>query len=1292
MATVYRAHQPSMERYVAVKVIYQELADETGREQFQREARLIARLEHPHILPIYDFDGQSRPPYIVTRYLGGGTLKDALSHLAPNAIASPMHWRTGLRWLSQIGEALDYAHRQGITHRDIKPSNIILDRELNAFLADFGIALLSDELTALSGGEVLGTPMYAAPEQAIGSPEIGPAADLYALAVVAFEIFTGTLPFEADSLSDLLLKHAHEPPPPITRRNPALPSKFDQVMLKGLAKPPLERYPSARALVEAISFALGLTFSRPLTLSENRVSAVETPLEQNKVITVLCADAADFAAWATEQPAASHLLTRLWDKLIPLAQEHGGQVLERGEDTLTVAWGVTTTNEDDPEQAVRVGLLWHEHAGTMLAEAETALSVGAHTGPATLTRQLNLPTYTVTGPALLLAQRLAENAEGAVLISLDTARPVQGIFDLTPEAPLKARGRKEPLIIYRVAAIKKRAFHLGFHGVEGMETPFVGREGDLKLLQRAFLTTVDDAEAQTVTLLGEAGLGKSRLLTEFTRWVDLHPTSTWLFQGRATPTTVTRPYALLRDVLSSRFEILDNDPPITVQHKMQHGLTELLSAAPEIRVEAWQEMVDLVGYLVGFEFPESPYVAGLRGDPKQLAARARQLAARMWAAAAAQSPVMIQIEDAHWADTASLELFHAIARENPRLPILLLVLARPGFFEAHPAWAGGLDTLRRGATPNQHLIELRPLDRHDSRDLARTLLRPIPELPRELRDLLVDRAEGNPLFMEELVKMLIEDRVILKVSAEVWRVEASRLAHLRVPTSLVSLLQARLDTLLAPEKAVLQRAAVVGKVFYDSALRALDTYDDLELGNLDPVLDKLVERGFVHRRGGSAFAGSREYVFAQAMLREALYAALPTRQQRRYHSGVAAWLNAISGERRGEYLALIAEHYEKAGETPRAITALREAGEWALNLSAFAEAKEYFARGLVLARAWLQNATPALTPLTRTPTAHDDTLHKLSLEIRLGEAHQHLAEYEAAQQHLHSALATARELGATAQVALALSLLGDVAFGQGDFAACNRYNTEILSLTQTLGDQFLLARVLFQLGYVAWRMGTPETARQYFTQCRALARAIGDQHRELYAINGLGIAARLENQLDHSEAYFQEALALALKLGNRERAMTALNNLGTIADERPHFPAALDNYRRALAIAQEIGSQDSAALLLLNLANTLIKVDQFDEARRCTKDGLALALRLGATPWVLWGLLVHARFAAVQGDVPRALALLGLADRHPTANNDLRRNMQNLIHQCGIDPALVEPGMAKGAELNFETTLKELTE
>jgi serine/threonine protein kinase/uncharacterized protein YgiM (DUF1202 family) len=272
MATVYRAFHPSMERYVAVKIIHQALAqDQAGKERFRQEARLITRLEHPHLLPVYDYSPDNDPPYIVMRYLEGGTLKDVLEVkkiLPLNEVAYLMR---------QIASALDYAHRNGIVHRDIKPSNIMVDADGNGYLADFGIARIRGEQGMTQTGFAVGTPGYMSPEQGMGVADITGATDVYALGVMGFEMLTGQSPYTGDTPMAVLMKHIQNPIPSAISFNKDLPEAIDEIFAKALAKEATDRYDTAGEFAAELStlVAKGDINRNPENIRTVAVKAIE---------------------------------------------------------------------------------------------------------------------------------------------------------------------------------------------------------------------------------------------------------------------------------------------------------------------------------------------------------------------------------------------------------------------------------------------------------------------------------------------------------------------------------------------------------------------------------------------------------------------------------------------------------------------------------------------------------------------------------------------------------------------------------------------------------------------------------------------------------------------------------------------------------------------------------------------------------------------------------------------------------------------------------------------------------
>lgn len=1279
MAAVYRAHQQSVERDVALKVILRDIAgDPAAIQRFQREAKLIARLEHPHILPVYDFDGGHSPPYIVMRYLEGGTLKDWM-------IQGRLPHYEVVHLLQQICSALDYAHRQGIIHRDIKPSNILIDREGNAFVSDLGLARLTihdfEGKQITETGMLMGTPDYMSPEQAMGIDEIDPRSDIYALGVMLFEMLSGSLPFTAVSGTLMLMQHIQTPPPSILDFDPTLPPAIEGILLRVLAKDREDRYQSALEFGEAASEALGITTKRSLMRSHN-LSAQHPQLlekgdsritlsEQNKTVVVLNANAAEYSSMLDEAvggEAARTAIDNLWSAAEQIIAAHGGRILAHTHYELLALWGADSAKEDDSEQAIRAALalqtfLRESAPSSIPLDEPLPLNIGIHRGLTLLSPNKAGDALSASGATIGFANRLMQNAEGTILISHEIFRQVLGIFDILEEVPLKVRGRAERILTYRVTAVKAHVLHIRSRGVEGIETPMVGRESEFKLLQRAFLTAVEDSETQAITIVSEAGIGKSRLFFEFDKWSELRPEEYESFNGRATPATTQRPYALLRDVIFTRFEVLADDPPETALRKIEQGIFQLVG---------WQdERASLIASLVGAIAAAHSDLDILLSDAQEGRRQARQAFIQFITALAKAEPVIIKLEDIHHADDASLDLLNDLFMADDQLHLLVITCARPVLYERRPSWGSG--------QPFHTRVNLKPLDKRESRELVMAILQRVPEVPKVLRDVLVERAEGNPLYLEELVKMLIDDRVILKDSDKRWRVEIDRLGMLNVPLTLAGLFETRFDTLFFPEKLALQRASVIGRIFYDTALGSLDAVDDTHLRDLPSVLEKLIERGFIYRRETSAFTGSVEYLFASAMLRDTLYDRLLERQRRLYHAGAAAWLAAL--DQPDEYLPLIADHYEKAENPELAAAYLQQAGTAASRRGGYQEAIRFYQR----ARADLPADTPTAT--------------RLSLLVGLIEALNQTGDLAAARAILEEALPLARSSGQLEMLVQTLYQFSVTETTYGNYPAALSYLNEALPLARIERNAKTLANVLYGLANTHFRMGNDTLSGiAAAEECLSLCAITGDAVLKMYALNRLGTLKQKPGTLGYNApaglAHYEAALALARQIGNRHGERAVLGNLGVHSMIHENWQGYINYTQQSLALAREIGDRFGMTIMLDNLADGYIKSGQPDKAPPLLRESLLVAQQMASPARILSSLSSIGWYMFVYGDTLNGLRILGLVKHHPAYPADNFDNIQSLLenarNKLGMSDADFEAEVEIGKDLDLDVLVERL--
>ena len=875
---------------------------------------------------------------------------------------------------------------------------------------------------------------------------------------------------------------------------------------------------------------------------------------------------------------------------------HHGKVLQYAGDSLLAVFGAAEAHEDDAECAVRAGLalldegrrqgglvaLRHGHDGFNVR-------LGIHTGGVLLGGGVD-DEGTIRGMTVNVAARMEQTAPpGGLRISHDTYRQVRGLFDLEPQPPMLVKGRDEPIVTYLVRSVRPRTFRVAARGIEGIDTRMVGRDAELAALQRAFEQLFVRSAFTACTVVAEAGVGKSRLLHEFEAWTGARPEAFSVFRGRATPQTQSQPYGLLRDMLAWHLQINDADTMELAKRKLEEGIAPLFEA--DDGTELAQAHAHLLGHLIGLDFQASRHIQPILADSRQIRSRGFHAGAQMFRRVHLRSnaPVLLLLDDLHWADEPSLDFLATLAEANADLPMLVIGLARPTLFERRADVWGSAE---------QQRIELAPLGAQGSRDLAAELLKKLVDVPAVLRELIISRAEGNPFYMEELVLMLIDEGAI-DTASEPWKVVAERLLATPVPATLTGVLQARLDSLHAVEKLALQQASVIGFVFWDRALAAIDAH-------AVDALPAVAGRNLVVSHEEGHIDDAREYAFRHPLLHHVTYETVLKRVRREGHARTAAWLAGLGGARANDFLGATAEHFEKGGDARNACEYCTRAAEHAATRFAHDTLLGHVRHALALADSLADSRADSL------PSSSADTDRALlTLRWRLHAVRERALDLQGVR------AGQAADIDALERIADALDddtrradaawRRCDIALRTGDFPACEAAARTAVALAERVGTVEIALRAQQRLVLARTFQGDHASARALGLAGMAQARARGLREIEARFTNALAVIASNQGDLLALLQFAEQGLLIAREIGDRRTESIELCNLGTtLLDFGAHARAA-QLFAEGLLLTRACGIRASEAVVLANLSELALREGDAARALANARSALEIA-------------------------------------------------------------------------------------
>lgn len=972
---------------VALKIINIQPSEEALLRRIEREIKILSALSHPHVVGCLGSGSlQDGRPYLILEWLEGEDLSDFKQR-------APMTLRRVLEVSGQIADALAAAHNLGIIHRDVKPANVFLIKpEVNARpdcrVIDFGVAKMPHASAAITrAGAILGTPSYMAPEQATYAMDVDARADVFSLGVVAFEILTGRLPWQSTTDLARLARILVEPAIGVLAVNPDVPPIVAELIDSMLRLEPKERVGSARLVHDRVAAAL----------RELPAALLDTTFTRDKELlsTFVSEDTADLPLPGGD-PAEAPAPVELPDEVFEGSRDMATEGVRLDE----VVRGVILAEE---QKVAVVDAVRAPSRKVRRAEAEPSpplprsSSLATEAVPAPSRSELSPRVEAVPAKDSVIPE--IEGSEPTQILGGPRAPPVPALVvrtlskkEVSIDPPPKVVSGPAPQASRApgLASLRRGGFDDRLSYVQGTEARLFGRVQELEALGNVVLRPLNLERPSYTVVVGPAGIGKTRLRVELTKTIRKLPKAPVVFAGRAEESGRSSPYSFLRRMLREEVHIHSDDPPETQRHKLMElvppgdELRRLLSSAEPpppgfedgdregtsertrfSTEEVWSERPSMVSALrdafgtsvedpfdrdedratlaaflaqaMKVPWPDIPPLEAARRDPRVMGGqicRALDIVLR-WRAS--KRGLVALVDDAHLADQPSAFVLGNLVKPDRNLRVVLVVFTLPNVLEE--------DSVRASfPLAGAKVLELEPLDLRASRELARSLVgRPLEASALEV---LVKRAGGNPLFLEQLVRAVrATEALVLGDGGELALVglEGSRREDDRViPPTVAAAVAARISRLEHGLQRVLSTAAVFGEVFWTEGVARL-LEESLEETAL--LLDRLIVENLVRRRAASRYRRQNELEFTHAVIRSVALARLKRKRRGRLEKLALEYLESVGEQDE----ATLAEHVACSGRPAQAAVMYATAAEGSLGLGAVGPAAALADEGLALA-------------------------------------------------------------------------------------------------------------------------------------------------------------------------------------------------------------------------------------------------------------------------------------------------------------------------------------------------------
>ena len=852
-------------------------------------------------------------------------------------------------------------------------------------------------------------------------------------------------------------------------------------------------------------------------------------------------------------------------------QRYGGTVDKLIGDAVMAVFGLPAVHEEDPERAARAALsIKTQMRPAVEAGTLPEIRVGVNTGEVVATaRRGPGGELLVVGEAINLAARLQQHAApGQVLVGERTMRAIRHVASLRPILPFEARGVSAPLAAWELLDI------LPAGGRPLAATPFVDREEDLGLLRGIARRALRECRGHVVTILGTAGVGKTRLVQEFT--ADDHVLH--VLRGRALPYGTGIPLWALGETVREESGILIGDPLGLARRKLEDMATALQVTGATSRLSV---------------------VLGLDQRDRNLSREALFTGLKLFFRALAQrGPLLLILEDLHVAEDVTLDFLEYAPEWIRDSPILFFLLSRPELLERRSTWMGG----KRNAVT----VFIDPLAPESSREIVHAALAR-KQLPDSLLDLILDRAGGNPLFVEEMVSTLLEREVLVETQDR-WVLRVP-LGEVAMPDTVNAVIAARVDALPLHEKQTLQTAAVVGRDFWLGALRRV-----ADETHIEDTIRRLVDKELLVRSPRSTLRGEEEFTFRHILIRDVAYAMIPKGQRWLKHAYCAEWLEQVAEDRRPEYADVIAYHWQQ-------VMTLRAE----LGLARDPRAHERSIVNYLLAgdrAATLYANVTAIDHYTKVLDLNPPGRAQMQALLGRGGVLMLLGEYDKAREDFTVLRVMAHDTGDLKFEAAALDRIGQSYRSQDQIDRALEYLGQALGFSRNIGDPVLTGRILNHIGFAYDSAAMIQEAMRSLQEARRLLEGTDDLLGLAESLHGLGENAMRRGQYRECIEWSSESAKYSEQVGNRSltgenRYMIAISRL--VLGE---YTAAEAEVERSVEDLAEIGDVWNLSFALGASARIAAAVGKFGKALEYSTRGWELARRIGADRQAVLNLLM----------------------------------------------------------------------